>query len=142
MFGDKKNAVIKADKKNPHHGAVTIITSGCHFNGKLHCRGSSRIAGEIEGEIISEGLLVIEESAVVNGTIKAEEVVIHGKVEGSVTSTGRVALAPNCYFTGEISSPSLVIAEGAQFNGTTIMTGQDKRASLVLNPAGDISKVS
>ena len=128
MFQDKSKAVAaKLDKKLPANNAVTIITSGCNFNGKLYCRGSSRIAGEIEGEIVSEGLLVIEESAVVTGSIKAEEVVIHGKVEGTVVSSGRVALAPNCFFTGEISSPSLVVAEGAKFNGKTEMTTKEPK---------------
>ena len=58
MFGERKSstsvpakAIKTSSKKND--AAVTILTAGCHFTGKLYCRGSSRIAGEIEGQVIS-----------------------------------------------------------------------------------------
>ena len=139
MFGDRKNSssvttakAIKPTSKKGSDSAVTILTSGCHFTGKLYCRGSSRIAGEIEGQVISEGLLVVEEGAVINGDIEAEEVVIHGRVIGTIKCSGRVALAPSCSCEGDIHSPSLVIAEGASFVGrsNTGSTAKNKTATL------------
>ncbi|MEZ4742348.1 MAG: polymer-forming cytoskeletal protein [Bdellovibrionota bacterium] len=101
--------------------SVTIVTPGCHFNGKLFCRGSSRIGGRIEGEIVSEGMLIIEEEAIVTAEIRAEEAVIQGSVEGKVYATGRVELTSTCRFEGDIISPCLIINEGAQFNGRSTM---------------------
>ena len=101
--------------------AVTILTSGCHFNGKLYCRGSSRIGGKIEGQIISEGLLIIEEEAIVLGEIKAEEAIIQGQVVGKLEAHGRVELASSCKYDGDITTPSLCVHEGAQFNGRSHM---------------------
>lgn len=101
--------------------AVTILTSGCHFNGKLYCRGSSRIGGRIEGEIVSEGLLIIEEAAVIMAEIHADEAIIQGTVKGKLKATGRVELAATSRFEGDISTPSLMVAEGAQFNGRSFM---------------------
>jgi cytoskeletal protein CcmA (bactofilin family) len=110
--------------------AVTILTSGCHFNGKLYCRGSSRIGGKIEGQIVSEGLLIIEEEAVVLGEIRAEEAIIQGQVVGKLEAYGRVELASSCKFDGDITSPSMCVHEGAQFNGRSSMVNatelQDK----------------
>jgi len=102
--------------------AVTILTSGCHFSGKLFCRGSSRIGGRIEGEIVSEGLLIIEEGAFITAEIVAEEAVIQGHVKGKLRAKGRVELCATSHFEGDISTPSLVINEGAQFNGRSHMT--------------------
>ena len=55
--------------------AVTILTSGCHFSGKLYCRGSSRIGGRIEGEIVSEGLLIVEEEALITAEVRADAMI-------------------------------------------------------------------
>lgn len=105
--------------------AVTILTPGCHFNGKLYCRGSSRIGGRIEGEIVSEGLLIIEEEAEIAAEITAEEAIIQGKVEGKLTADGRVELCATSQFNGDIQSPLLAVREGAQFNGrSTMVQGQ------------------
>lgn len=101
--------------------SVTILTSGCHFSGKLYCRGSSRIGGKIEGQIISEGLLIVEEEAIISAEITADEAVIQGKVNGRLEATGRVQLAASCQFEGDIITPCLVIQEGARFNGNATM---------------------
>lgn len=110
--------------------AVTILTSGCHFNGKLHCRGSTRIGGRIEGEIFSEGLLIIEDEAVILATIRADEAIIQGRVKGRIEARGRVELCPSCHFEGDIMTPSLIIQEGAQFNGRSTMTTSEMGESL------------
>ena len=119
-FNDKKQN-SKRRGASGHESSVTILTPGCHFNGKLVCRGSSRIGGRIEGEVVSEGMLVIEEEALVTAEIKADEAVIQGVVEGKLHATGRVELASTSKFNGDIFSPCLVINEGAQFNGRSSM---------------------
>lgn len=121
VFSDKNNKNAKKRNLSPSDSAVTILTPGCHFNGKFFCRGSSRIAGRIEGQIVSEGLLIIEECAEIQADIKAEDVIVQGNVSGTLESTGKVELASTCTFNGDITCPSLVIHEGAQFNGTTRM---------------------
>lgn len=124
MFGNKTNAATtaKARKSSPSRDtAVTILTSGCHFVGKLYCRGSSRIGGRIEGEIISEGLLIVEDEAQIEAEIKADEVIVQGRISGRLDAKTRVELHPSSRFDGDISTPILVISEGAQFNGSCTM---------------------
>ena len=114
-------------KKNRRGGAsgadtaVTILTNGCQFNGRLYCRGSSRIGGKIEGQLISDGLLIIEDDALILAEIQAEEVIIQGRVKGSLTANVRVELCASSEFEGDIATPSLIINEGAQFNGSAVM---------------------
>ncbi|MFW7377964.1 MAG: bactofilin family protein [Oligoflexus sp.] len=123
MFNpSKKTAANKPVKKEPTRDyAVTILTNGGHFTGKLYCKGSTRIGGRIDGEIISEGLLILEEEAVVNADIQADEIVVQGKVHGTVKAHSRVELSSSCTFSGDVASPSLVIEEGARFNGRSTM---------------------
>lgn len=120
VFSDNK----QNDKRRGatvRESSVTILTSGCHFSGKLYCRGSSRIGGQIEGEIVSEGMLIIEEEAKINADIVADEVIIQGSVKGRVESKVRVELAETCRFEGDLITPSLVVFEGAKFNGNSTM---------------------
>lgn len=108
-----------------NESAVTILTSGCHFNGKLYCKGSSRIGGRIEGELISEGVLIIEEGAVIDASVKAEEIVMHGKFSGRLVASVKVEFTNTSVFDGEVETPSLLIHEGAQFNGQIKMSRSD-----------------
>lgn len=129
MFNSQKAQPAKTPKKpqSPRDtGAVTILTSGCHFSGKLYCRGSSRIGGKIEGQIISEGLLIVEEEAVITAEIKADEVVIQGRVQGKVQASGRVELTASSHVDGDIATPVLIVREGAQFNGRSTMIRREE----------------
>lgn len=133
MFSAGKDQSKRRRTQNPHDTSVTILTSGCHFSGKLYCRGSSRIGGHIEGQVISEGLLVIEEGALICAEIKAEEVIIQGKVQGRVEATCRVELCSAGRFEGDIATPILVIHEGAKFNGKSSMIENSEQGLPILS---------
>jgi cytoskeletal protein CcmA (bactofilin family) len=137
MFGASS---VEQDKNHKKQAAkldrsVTILTSGCHFKGKLFCRGSSRIGGIVEGTIVSEGLLIIEESAMIKGDVRADNVIVQGRVHGTIESKGRVELSPLARVHGDISTHQLIIQEGAQFSGYSKMEVPpvDKEQLEVLN---------
>ncbi|MBC7660294.1 MAG: polymer-forming cytoskeletal protein [Chitinophagaceae bacterium] len=124
MFSpQKKGGANLGRRDNLKDFAVTIITGGCHFSGKLYCKGSTRIGGKVEGEIISEGLLIVEEGAIINAECHVEDIVIQGHFKGTLEASGKVELSSSCTFEGDINTGSLVIQEGAQFNGRTKMDG-------------------
>ena len=132
MFSSKKAIVAKPTRPVAQipDKAVTILTSGCHFKGKLYCRGSSRIGGKIEGQIVSEGLLIVEEGAFINGEIVAEEAIIQGQVVGKLEARTRVELTTAARFEGDIMTPALCVHEGAQFNGKSTMLNSDADAKV------------
>ena len=111
----------KPVKKSDLDKSVTILTAGCRFTGKLFCSGSTRVGGIIEGEIVSEGILIIEEQAQIRANIKAHEVIVQGQVEGKLEVQSRLELAPTAIFRGDLVTPQLVVREGAQFNGRSVM---------------------
>ena len=135
MFSDPKAINKKSNKRKGatvRDAAVTILTSGCHFEGKLYCKGTSRIGGKVKGTIISEGLLIIEEEAQLEAKIVVDEIVVLGNVSGELRAKKRVELHPGSVFIGEISSPTLVVREGAQFDGRSVMAETcDKAAEIV-----------
>ena len=122
----RRNAVLK--------DSVTILTASCHFNGKLYCRGSSRIGGRIEGQIISEGELIIEEQAYIAAEISADVAIIQGRVKGHLKAASRVELSSTSSFEGDIDAPVLVISEGASFNGRATMPQNEMMEEAEANP--------
>ncbi len=128
MFGnDKNNSTGQKRPAAAKDGGVTILTAGCHFSGKLYCKGATRIGGTIEGEVIAEGLLIVEEDAVINASVKAEEIVVHGRVEGQISVQRKIEMCSTADVQADVATPNLIVHEGALYNGRTSM----KRAAVV-----------
>ena len=124
MFGNDKNngsSPKRANSASTKDGGVTILTSGCHFAGKLYCKGATRIGGTIEGEVIAEGLLIVEEDAVINAAVKAEEIVVHGRMEGNLSVQRKIEMCATADVQADIITPNLLVHEGAIYNGRTTM---------------------
>ena len=109
-------------KGNQHMAAIedsgfeSRIGKGTKTSGKLTFRGPVKIEGEAEGEISGDDV-VIAQGAVVSARISAGKVTIAGAFNGEVTARERVELMPTARVQCTISTPSLVLNEGAQFDG-------------------------
>lgn len=94
------------------------------FEGKLSFSGTVRIDGRFKGEIVSEGTLVVGETAVVESDIRVGHVIISGEVRGNVVAEDRIeGHSPGKIF-GNISAPVITIDEGVKFEGKCQMQGQ------------------
>ncbi len=136
VFNEKKHLekeISRSKRKGAsfHESAVTILTPGCRFTGSLFCQGSSRIGGKISGSIVSQGILIIEEEAVIEADVKADEVIILGYLKGKLEATGKIELASSARVEGDIKTPALIIQEGATFNGTTAMPTKPEMAQTL-----------
>ena len=125
MFYDKKKS--EEQRKRKMSTEVTIITPGCHFSGTLCCKGTVRIGGKVDGSIVSEGILIVEEGAEVMAKIQADEVVVRGILNGSIDARVRVEFHKTADYKGEIKTQSLIITEGAKVNGKTTMPPESKK---------------
>jgi len=81
----------------------------------VRCTGSLRVNGVITADLhCSE--LVVGEQAIVNGSIAADSVSIFGQVHGAILGAN-VTLHPSAQVDGDIHSQTLVIEQGASFDG-------------------------
>lgn len=101
--------------------ARAYLDSGSKISGKLYFDAPARIDGHVEGEISAKESLTIGESAVITAQIRASSVVVAGKVSGDITATNRIEIRPSAKVLGNLTSPTLVIQEGAFFEGTCAM---------------------
>jgi cytoskeletal protein CcmA (bactofilin family) len=94
----------------------SCIGKGTKLSGKLAFRGPAKIEGEAEGEITGDEI-VIAPGAVVTARVAAVRLTIGGKVTGEVIARERIELLPTARLRCTLSTPSLVLNEGAQFDG-------------------------
>lgn len=105
------------------------IGPGVALKGSIRYDGSVRIDGTLEGEIYTEGSLIVGRDAVLHATVNAGVVVCEGSIMGDVTARERVQLLAPAMVKGTITSPVLGMVEGAQLQGRIHMTLMDRSAS-------------
>jgi cytoskeletal protein CcmA (bactofilin family) len=103
-----------------------FLGKGCSYEGKLTFEGRVRIDGVFKGEIFSNDTLEIGKDAQVEAEIDVATLVIGGRVTGTVHARKRCELQAPARVQGSITTPSLVIAEGVVFDGTTSMSNARK----------------
>ena len=100
-----------------------FLGAGTNYHGKLHFQGAVRIDGNFQGEVVSEGTLVIGQEAVVDGQVKVGQLVLSGKIKGEVEAKNKVVLHKTANLQGNIRTPVLVVEEGAVLEGALVMGG-------------------
>ncbi|MBG0790157.1 MAG: polymer-forming cytoskeletal protein [Desulfovibrionaceae bacterium] len=100
-----------------------FLGAGTNYHGKLHFQGAVRIDGNFQGEVVSEGTLVIGQEAVVDGQVKVGQLVLSGKIKGEVEAKTKVVLHKTANLQGNIRTPVLVVEEGAVLEGELVMGG-------------------
>lgn len=106
--------------KNPMYEIGMITTSfgkDTEFYGDLSFKKSLQINGYFEGEIISEGFLVIGEGAVVKANVKARSVIIYGTIHGNIEAAEKLEIQTGGRLYGNIRTAKLKISDGVVFEG-------------------------
>lgn len=110
MFGKKAQPAIKS-----------LIAQGNIITGNMLFRDGLRIDGEVKGNLhAAEGsgsILVISETAVVTGEIRADHVILNGKVCGPVYASHLLELQPKARLDGDVTYKALEMHQGAIING-------------------------
>jgi cytoskeletal protein CcmA (bactofilin family) len=95
----------------------SLLGNQTFFQGKVILKGEARLAGHVEGTIISEDVLIIEESALIKGEIHGVVVEVSGVFEGNLHAAELLRLTPSARVEGEIAAYKLVVEEGAKLLG-------------------------
>ena len=109
------------ERQQTQEGLTAFIGQGTVLKGTLTFDGVVRIDGQLEGQIMSRGTLVVGAGAVVQAEIQVAKVVISGRIIGNIQASEGVQLMSPGAFQGVVRTPSFSIEEGAQFNGTCEM---------------------
>jgi cytoskeletal protein CcmA (bactofilin family) len=97
-------------------GGGTVVTGEANFKAMM------RIDGHMSGRVnSSSGTLIVGANGKVDANIEVAVAIIHGTINGDIIATQRLELGRAAKVNGNIQTPSLVIEQGAVFEGTCKM---------------------
>lgn len=102
------------------------LTNGSKIVGKIQADSDFRIDGEVEGDIVCKGKLIIGQHGSLRGTIVCVNAEILGLVEGSVEVAEMLTLRSTAQITGEVKTNVLMVEPNAKFNGSCSMSDTHK----------------
>jgi len=123
MFKRKRNAATGIDSL---FGVSTGIQGDVLFSGGLHLDGS--VTGSVKSTGAGPSRLVIGESAVIEGSVEAPIVELHGLVRGDIVASRRVVLGPKGRVEGNVCYGALEVAAGASIKGKLVKLAKADQA--------------
>lgn len=104
-------------------GGGTVVTGEANFKAMM------RVDGHLSGRVSSaSGTLIVGANGKVDANIEVAVAVIHGTINGDIIATQRLELGRAAKVNGNIQTPSLIIEQGAIFEGTCKMLQMSQAA--------------
>ena len=109
-------------KKNKAKGESTVIGKGTTINGPVVSDAIiMRVDGVINGEVTTDGDIIVGCDGIIVGDIKAHSLILAGKIEGNVDLQYRLEMEAKGTLMGDVNTSLLSIDETAVLNGTINM---------------------
>jgi len=97
------------------------IAAGTRIVGSIIAENDFRVDGEIDGEMICQGKVVVGQSGLMKGKLTCMNAEIVGRVEGELKVSEVLVLKATASVNGDIKVATLVVEPHAKFNGTCAM---------------------
>lgn len=107
----------------------TIVGPSVKVEGDFVSKGNVVIEGMVMGSVKTERNLRVEEGAVINASVAAENVRVAGEIRGNVQALGMLELTPTARVIGDVYTKTLVIAAGAILHGNCNMSDEKPASS-------------
>lgn len=107
--------VVSADTK------ATVIGPSIAVDGTVRADENMWIAGQVNGEIVSEKQITIAQSGRVEGAIRCQSITISGEVKGNVHATEQITIEQTGRLVGDITTKILTNQPGGFFEGYSHM---------------------
>ena len=98
-----------------------FVGKGVEFKGTISYSGTVKIDGYLDGEIHTDGVLLIGEEAIIQAKITAGTIVCKGKITGDVVAKECVKLRAPAVINGSVKAPVVSMEDGVLFNGALEM---------------------
>jgi cytoskeletal protein CcmA (bactofilin family) len=99
-----------------------FVGSGTLVTGEATFKAMMRVDGHLSGRVSSSsGTLIVGANGKVDANIEVAIAMIHGTINGDIIATQRLELGRAAKVNGNVQTPSLVIEQGAIFEGTCKM---------------------
>jgi cytoskeletal protein CcmA (bactofilin family) len=100
----------------------TVLGPGARFVGEISGDEDIVIQGRCEGNIRVDRKVTISATGEILGDVHARWVVVGGRVRGLIRAGEKVELLASASVQGNVHAPKVIIAEGAQLQGSVAMS--------------------
>ena len=107
--------------------SISILDRFSNFDGTFHSSRDLRIEGQAKGTIECQGTLHIAQGAAIDAKVEAENITVAGDLDGQITCRGRLQILPSGRVRGTITTQTLVIHDGAFYEGQLAMSTPDRQ---------------
>lgn len=118
MFAKKDPSRVSSIEKSE---IKAFLGAGSQFEGRMVFNEIVRLDGHFRGEIISNDVLIVGETADIQAEVSVGTLIISGRLKGNIKAAERVELRAPAQIEGTITAPALSIEVGAVFDGTVSM---------------------
>lgn len=101
----------------------TLIGKGSMVEGTLRVESSARVDGKVKGKVYVTDTLTLGPNGVVEADVEVKRAIIGGRMKGNLKASERVELGAKAVVEGDVITKSLIIEEGAVFEGQSLMKG-------------------
>lgn len=118
---DKKStspASMLTNGSDKEGAQTTVIAKGTVIEGKFGCSDNVRLDGSIHGEVKVDKRLVLGEGSYVQGNIHARDAAIKGRIKGDIFVKEALHLLDSAVIEGNITAKTMIVEEGARYNGS------------------------
>lgn len=107
--------------------SVSVFDRYSSFDGTFNLTRDLRVEGQVKGTIACQGTLFVAQGASVNATVDAENITVAGDLDGEIVCRGKLQILSTGKVHGKLTTASLVINEGAVYEGELVMETGDSR---------------
>jgi len=107
--------------------SVSVFDRYSSFDGTFNLTRDLRVEGEVKGTITCQGTLFVAQGSSVNATVDAENITVAGDLDGEIVCRGKLQILSTGKVHGKLTTASLVINEGAVYEGELVMETGDSR---------------
>ncbi|MDA0986583.1 MAG: polymer-forming cytoskeletal protein [Bacteroidetes bacterium] len=101
---------------------LNLIAALSKFQGNLNTQGNVRVDGQFIGDINATENITIGINGEIQGNIKGKNIFVSGKIIGDVIAKEKIVFEGKSLIRGDIKATTLIIDEGATFDGKISMT--------------------
>lgn len=111
----------------------TIVGPGSFIRGELALSGFIRIDGDIDGNLGTDGRVIVGENARIRGDVRAREISVGGVVQGDVIAPEGVDILSTGMVLGNVITKRLHVEESVILNGRCFAVDDQARFDEALS---------
>lgn len=136
MIGNKKSPM---GMDAPSTDAVNRIVEGTTFEGNIRSQSNMRIDGAFEGDITTQGRLVVGPKGSIKGNVMCAHCEVEGTMEGQIEVAELMALKASAKVSGTVYYGQLSVEAGAQPVGTFHMGSRERKEAPMMGKPGAVN---